>query len=396
MEKSNYKEERTDLIIGIITALVVLALFVWLAASIGMNANKMNAMNTVGEISATGDARRGSEQVFTYDPQTDIVDGTVVYWTVNGSIVSESTYVSGEPVTLNYTPAETGKLEIVANVGKYHQATTVEVLAPRLTITAPNITVVYGEALPDINYTVEGFVDGEEGDFCYDGKCVHECDKLNVGVYELKFDKECCYRDYETEYVYGTLTVLPKQLNVKNNFTKMYDATNTIDHPRFVLEGIVEGDKVCAECDTLYFDNKNVGNNKTIMLANVCLEGEDACNYALPDFMCGSITPRPLKITGLTVKDKIYDGTTKAEIDKAGTLSGVVEGDSVAIGNLSVSFEDANVGEQKVTTNSITLIGADKDNYRVVVSDDLTAQINDKASFWDKLLDREPIVQGMY
>ncbi|MCH5153201.1 MAG: hypothetical protein J1F68_04510 [Clostridiales bacterium] len=395
-QERNYKEERTDLIIGIITVLIVLSLFVWLCASIGRNARNYNAMNNVGEISAIGETRRGSEQTFTYDPQqTDIIDGAVVYWTVNGERVYEGAYTSGEPVTLNYTPTETGKLEIVAKVGKYKQVTTVDVLKPRLTITAPNVTLTYGEELPMLNYTVDGFVEGEDvSDFCYDGKCVHDCDKMDVGVYELKFDSECSYRDYETEYVYGKLTILPKQLGVTNHFSKLYDATNTIDKPQFQLEGIVEGDEVCANCDTLYFDNKNVGNNKMIMLANVCLEGADAHNYVLPDFICGSITPRAIKLVGLTVKNKVYDGTTKAEINKMGTLSGVVEGDSVAIGNINVTFEDANVGEQKIATNSITLIGADKDNYTVVEIENPVATISDKASFWDRLLDREPIAQG--
>ena len=396
MEKSNYKEERTDLIIGIITVLVVLSLFVWLAASIGRNVRRNNAMNTVGEITAIGETRRGSEQVFTYDPQgTNIIDGAMVYWTVNGERVYEGAYTNGEAVTLVYTPSQTGKLEIAVNVGNYKQVTTVDVLAPRLTITVPSVTVVYGEPLPDINYDVTGFVEGEDvSDFCYDGSCAPDCDKLNVGVYELKFDSECCYRDYEADYVYGKLTVLPKQLSVNNQFSKLYDATNTIDNPHIELGGVVEGDEVCAKCDTLYFDNKNVGSDKTIMLANVCLEGEDAHNYILPDFICGNIRPRPVKLVGLTVKDKIYDGTTKATIEKVGTLSGVVDGDSVAIGSINVAFDDANVGEQKVTAKSVTLIGADKDNYTVVQVENTTAEINNNASFWDKLLDREPIAQG--
>ena len=396
MQKSNYKEERTDLIIGIITVLAVLSLFVWLCASIGRHARNSYAMNTVGEISAMGETRRGSEQVFTYDPQkTDIIDGAVVYWTVNGERVYEGTYANGESVTLNYTPTETGKMEVIAHVGNYKQITTVNVLGPHLTITAPNVTIVYGEELPNLNYNITGFVEGEDiSDFCYDGNCITDCDKLNVGVYELKFDTECSYRDYETEYVYGKLTVLPKQLVVTNSFVKMYDSTNTINDITLKLGGVVKGDEVCAKCETLYFDNKNVGDNKTIMLGNVCLEGEDANNYVLPDFVYGKITPRPVKLVGLTVKDKIYDGTTKATIDKMGTLNGVIDGDSVAIGNIKVAFEDANVGEQNVATKSITLIGADKDNYTVVEVENPHAEISNKTSFWDKLLDREPIAQG--
>ena len=396
-KENNYKEERTDLIVGIITIMITLALFVWLVASIGRSTRQNIANNTVGEISAVGETRRGSEQTFTYTPdKTDIMDGAYVRWTVNGEPVYEGAYLIGEPLTLNYTPTQTGALEIAVNVGNYHQTATVEVLAPRLTITAPNVTAVYGDQLPELNYVVSGFVEGEDvSDFCYDAHCITDCDKLNVGVYELKFDKDLCYRDYETEYVYGKLTILPKQLSVTNNFIKIYDSTNTITNPKLRLDGIVEGDEVCAKCDTLYFDNKNVGNDKTIMLANVCLEGKDAANYVLPDFVSGKITPRQLKLVGMTVKDKIYDGTTKATIDKMGTLSGVIEGDSVAIGKLSVSFDDASVGEQKVTAKSITLVGADKDNYVIVEVEKSSAEISTNASFWDKLLDKEPIAGVM-
>ena len=394
-KEMNYKEERLDLIVGLITVLVVLALFIWLAATIGRHSYN-NAMNTVGEITAVGDTRRGSEQVFTYNPnKDDIVDGALVRWTVNGEPVYEGAYLIGEPLTLSYTPTETGIMKIAVNVGNYKQSTSVEVLAPRLTITAPDVTVIYGAELPYMNYSIAGFVEGEDtSDFCYDGNCVADCDKLDVGIYELKFDAECNYRDYETEYICGKLTVLPKQLEVTNYFTKTYDANNTIENPDIKLNGVLEGDEVCAKCDTLYFDNKNVGNDKTIMLANVCLEGKDAHNYVLPDYVCGNILPKPIKLVGLTVKDKVYDGTTKAEIDKMGTLKGIVDGDSVAIGNLNVVFDDANVGSQKVTTRGITLIGADKDNYTVAEIDKPEAKISDKTSFWDKLMDREPIAQG--
>lgn len=390
-EKQQYNEERTDFIVGMIVIIMALALFGFLVARIGRNMRN-NAMNVVGEISAIGETRRGSEQTFTYDFDTaSLTEGEHITWTVNGETVCESTYKSGEEIKLFYTPQQTGALEIVAKVGKYTQAKTVEILAPRLTVTAPDVTIVYGEALPELNHTVSGFVATDDtSDFCYDGACVPEADRLDVGVYEIKFDRELNYKDYETDYVYGTLTVLPKQLEVVNDFSKTYDSTNTIENPKLKLAGIVDGDEVSAECDTLYFDNKNVGCDKTIMLANACLVGENACNYVLPDFVYGNITPKTVNIVGLTVKDKLYDGTTKATIDKMGTLKGVCDGDSVAIGNINVHFDSANVGTRNVVTSDVTLIGADKDNYVLQDVETKKAEINDSTSFWDKILDRAP------
>lgn len=393
MQKERHSEERIDLIVGIVTIVVVLALFGWLIVSIGRRANS-NMANVSGQITALGETRRGSEQVFTYNTDKEIVDGARVTWTVNGERVYEGAYAAGEVVELAYTPNEVGKLNVTATVGNYRQTTTVDVLGPQLTVTIPNVTVVYGDTLPQMNYTVSGFVEGEEDDFCYDGSCVTTTDKLDVGVYDICLDKECCYLDYETEYVYGKLTVLPRQLCLENEICKVYDGTNTIENPELRLSNVVKGDEVYAQTDLLYFDNKNVGCDKTIMLSNVTLVGENACNYILPDFVHGEIAPKQIDVVGLTVKNKMYDGTTKATIDTMGTLSGVCEGDSVAIGNISVSFEDAGVGEQRIIANGVTLIGADKNNYVVREIETPNAAIGDSSSFWDKLLEKEPVAQG--
>ena len=393
-EKHQYNEERIDLIVGVIVIVMALALFGFLIVRSSISMRK-NATTTIGDITTIGETRRGSEQIFTYELDTASVgDGDTVTWTVNGEQIYEGTYTTGEVIKLAYTPQQTGKLDVVAKVGKCTQMTTVEILAPRLTVSAPNVTIVYGESLPELSYTVSGFVDEEGTDFCYDGACVYDAQKLNVGVYEVKFDKECNYLDYETEYIYGTLTVLPKQLEITGNFRKVYDSTNTIENPDLQLVGVVEGDEVCAECDALYFDNKNVGCDKTIMLANVCLIGEDSCNYLLPDYATGEIAAKTVNVVGLRVKNKLYDGTTKATIEKMGTLVGIVDGDSVAIGNISVNFDEAGVGMHNIVTNGITLIGADKDNYVIGTIETPSAEIGNSSTFWDKIFDREPIAQG--
>ena len=392
MRKEKYNEERTDLIVGIITVVTILALFALLLFSVARRSSNLTA--GTGEITAIGETRRGSEQVFTYNlDDVSLMEGARVTWTVNGSRIYEGAYVEGEAIELAYTPTQTGTLNIVATVGNYQQTATVEVKAPRLTVVTDNVTIVYGET-PNLSYTVEGFVEGEECDFCFDGKCVAKADRLDVGVYEICMDKECSYMDYEMDYVCGKLTVLPKELTVENRFFKVYDSANTIENPKLSLGGVVEGDEVCAKCDTLYFDNKNVGRDKMIMLGNVELEGENACNYVLPDFVYGQIAPKQVEVVGLTVKDKLYDGTTKATIDQMGTLNGVCSGDSVAIGNISVSFEDANVGKKTVITHGVTLIGADKDNYVVREIKTPNAEISETATFWDKLLERERVAQG--
>ena len=394
MKKERYSEEKIDLIVGIVTVVVVLALFGWLLLSLGRRASN-NMANVNGQITALGQTRRGSEQVFTYELDgKNAVEGAMVTWTVNGERVYEGAYTSGETVQLAYTPKETGKLSVVAMIGNYHQTMTVDVLGPQLTVKIPDVTVVYGDEIPELNYTVSGFVEGEDANFCYDGCCVTSADRLDVGVYDISLSEDCRYLDYETVYDYGKLTVLPRQLYLENEISKVYDGTNTVANPELCLSNVVKGDEVYAQTDLLYFDNKNVGSDKLVMLGNVELCGENACNYVLPDFVCGKITPKQVEVVGLTVKSKMYDGTTKATIDKMGTLTGVCPGDSVAIGEISVSFEDAGIGEQRIIANGVTLIGADKSNYVVTEIETPNAAIDDASTFWDKLLYKEPVALG--
>ena len=383
MEKRQYSEERADLIVGIITIAIFMALFLWMLISIGNNSR-----NVTGSIASERELRRGSEQVLTYTiDKSDVKDGDTVEWSVNGRKVGESTYTKGEPTTFNYTPDAAGSVVVKARIGKYSQTTMMDVLPPRLTVTAPSITIVYGEELPQINCEVVGFVAGEESEIDLADACKIDAEKLNVGVYTVEFCKECSYLDYETEYVTGTLTVLPKSLSVGNHFNKVYDGTNVICNPTISLIGVNEGDEVCAQCDTLYFDSKNAG-DRQIMLANVELTGADARNYTLCSYAQGRITPKCVDIVGLTVKDKIYDGTTKATIDTMGSINGVCEGDSVAIGNISVNFENANVGEQNFVVSRVALVGADKDNYLIGKIETGSGNIN--STLFQRLTQRDP------
>ncbi len=81
--------------------------------------------------------------------------------------------------------------------------------------------------------------------------------------------------------------------------------------------------------------------------------------------MCVEVLPKGMTLQGITVQNKTYDGTTKADIAKLGKLQGVVEGDSVAIGNLEVKFDAADVGTHAVKVKNIVLVGMDKHNYFV-------------------------------
>ena len=225
----NYKEERLDFWIGVAVMAVVLLLVGWLTWSIVKNV-KNNARAIVGgEILTEGSNVRGTEQIYTFVPDADIAEGTPIVWTVDGETVQQCPY-EGEPMILNYTHKQAGRHEIVASAGRYMQKMTADVTAPVLTLTAPSLTMVYGEELPELLPQIEGFVENERTDFCYGGLCRIDAEKLNVGVYRIVPD-DCQYADYQTERIEGTLTVLPRELGVENILVKCYDGNNVLENP---------------------------------------------------------------------------------------------------------------------------------------------------------------------
>lgn len=387
-------EERIDTIVGVITVIVALALVVWLFVGIsGRN-------NAITELMYEGEMRRGQQQTFTATVNpSKIKGGEHVKWIVDGKVIAEDDYVAGEPLTLNYAPEKSGQGYVTVQIGKYNQTAYFDAMPPKLTVAAPNVVITYGEELPKMDCECTGFV----GDDCretldYDGMCYLcddnderiTCDKLDVGIYRLNMEQTCCQNDYEVEYVSGTLTVLPRKLTMQGDFVKTYDSSNTLENPHITLNGVLDGDEVYAACDKLYFNDKNAGLDKTVMLANIELEGTDSRNYVLEGEARGAILPKQVEISGLVIRDKAYDGTTRAQIDKMGRLDGVIDGDSVAIGKLELSFAEAEAGDQPVRLDSVTLIGADKDNYVVSGVDVTSANIN--TTLWNKIFVKNPAI----
>ncbi|HEX9651981.1 MAG TPA: MBG domain-containing protein, partial [Cyclobacteriaceae bacterium] len=95
-----------------------------------------------------------------------------------------------------------------------------------------------------------------------------------------------------------------------------------------------------------------------------------------------TITPKTLSVTGITISNKEYDGTTDAIISGTPTLEGIVGSDVVSLGSgsLSANFEDANAGSGKnVTVSGITLTGTNAGNYTLSTTLPVTANITPRA-----------------
>ena len=91
-------------------------------------------------------------------------------------------------------------------------------------------------------------------------------------------------------------------------------------------------------------------------------------NYAIT-YQSGILTTSQKQITlsGLTLADKVYDGTTTASISNLGSLAGIVSGDTVNVLAGAANFADANAGINKsVNLTSLGLTGTSANNYTLV------------------------------
>ncbi len=154
--------------------------------------------------------------------------------------------------------------------------------------------------------------------------------------------------------------------------SKVYDGTTqaTLDMSNARFDGQIAGDTLSLASAQLAFADKNVGGNKPVSVTGLTLGGADAGNYQLANTSlstAASITPAPLKLAGsITARDKVYDATTKADVDFSGArLEGALGGDDLKFSAQGAHFADKNVGKNKpILMDGVTLSGADVGNYQ--------------------------------
>jgi filamentous hemagglutinin family protein len=186
-----------------------------------------------------------------------------------------------------------------------------------------------------------------------------------------------------------TADITPKEISVTGitASNKVYDGTTTatLNTSGADLAGVIETDtvSVSAESAAGEFDNKNVGDGKAVTVNNLVLTGTDKDNYMLLDsgaMTTGNITPKNIEVTGITVSNKVYDGTVTATLNASGAgFSGVISGDEVNIDTASLSglFDDKNAGTGKTVKldGLVGKSGADAGNYIFDPSYSTTADI---------------------
>ena len=169
-----------------------------------------------------------------------------------------------------------------------------------------------------------------------------------------------------------TATISSKEVSITGvtvKDSKTYDKSTaaTITN-NGTIDGKVETDNLAITVGQAVYGNENVGTNKTVTFTGFALAGTDANNYKLkaqPASTTADITAKEVSISGVTIDaTKVYDGNADAKITDNGTLTGVEDGDTVAVKAGTATYSDKNVGDNKaVTFAGFGLEGTDAANY---------------------------------
>lgn len=236
---------------------------------------------------------------------------------------------------------------------------------------------------PSVNY------DGENlkvaaGKAAYDNKNVGKGKAVTFTGFALEGDAAANYKlTAQPEAVTADITV--KEIKIVDavvETSKIYDgSTDAKITEKGTFDGLIDGDKVDIVTGKAAYDDKNVGNGKTVAFYNFALSGDDAANYVLaaqPANTTASISAKELTIADLKVKDKQYDGKNTAAIDGTPTLVGVVDGDVLTLINGVPTFDSVKIGKNiAISFTAFTLSGdsVTVGNYTLTQPSGITANI---------------------
>ena len=159
------------------------------------------------------------------------------------------------------------------------------------------------------------------------------------------------------------------------------------------LKNSVNGDdvKIDTKLTTFYFDDCNVGENKSIRLGNIVLEGEDANNYKLlapfnDKNFTASITKRSIKIKINRIK--LYRSDLRWEVDYEFD-------DAISSDNLTISINSNDNYQFKVYARNLSEDSKNNDfNTNDVLSTYFTYNFNNNYKFEDAIDNKE--IQPIY
>lgn len=202
------------------------------------------------------------------------------------------------------------------------------------------------------------------------------------GVSDVSTSTAGQFKDYRVNS--GLLNIARLTVNpTADQLTKVYDGSTAAANATLTVSELQPGDRLVATASQGSYTTKNVIANDTVTFNLVALSGDDASNYTLASSSLqasGDITPKALKVTGITAESKVYDGNTLAVMNTSqAVFDGLIQGDVVGLSGVSGSFADQHVGKGKVVSVSSAYVGGDVRNYTIESQATTRADITPKA-----------------
>ncbi|MDE2158179.1 MAG: filamentous hemagglutinin N-terminal domain-containing protein, partial [Burkholderiales bacterium] len=171
----------------------------------------------------------------------------------------------------------------------------------------------------------------------------------------------------------GSITPLALTVVGTTVATRPYNGNTSATLAGGVLQGVVAGDPVTLT-QLGDFASPNAGTTVSVIPRD-SLGGSAAGNYTLtqPSGVTGTITPLTLTVTGTTVANKTYDGSTAATLT-GGVLQGLLAGDSVTLDQAG-HFVTPNAGSGVAVVATDSLGGSSAGNYAVTQPSGLSANV---------------------
>jgi filamentous hemagglutinin family protein len=164
---------------------------------------------------------------------------------------------------------------------------------------------------------------------------------------------------------------------------KVYDGTISTNNATFTggtVTGAIDDDAMVAVATGGNYANTTAGSVLVANSATTDVTSASGSGWVVTGHTCtcsftytGTITAKPLTVTGTSVADKTYNGTNAASLS-GGTLVGVINGDTVTL-TQSGTFSQTGVGNGISVTATDTLSGTSARNYSLVQPTGLTAKI---------------------
>lgn len=228
-----------------------------------------------------------------------------------------------------------------------------------------------------------------------------EDNKKPIRLYDLKFEGDI-KGDKSSNYQIANYTIVGSitKKSITPHFIfkeKTYDGLTNIPFEMDLayyrgLEHSVNGDdvKIDTKLTTFYFDDCNVGENKSVRLGNIVLDGEDAINYKLElkelSKYSATIKKRPIKIKINRIK--LYRSDLRWEVDYEFD-------DAIGSDNLMISINSNDNYQFKVYARNLSEDSKNNDfNINDILSTYFTYDFNNNYKFEDAINNKE--IQPIY